>query len=268
MSESAGSRISSSSELGGYCAIAAMAKAPRAGEAKTRLVPPLSATEAATLSGCFIQDIAGNILAASRAAAIHGFVAYSPPGSEAAFRGLLPAEIRLLPSRRLGLKESLLDAAEELLAAGYGAVCLVNADSPTLPTAALVDAAKSLRVPGDRVVLGPASDGGYYLIGLKALHVAVFEHIDWSTDRVLRQTRARVASIGLPIVDLPSWYDIDDVAALGWLTAELFSGYSPGPGAAVPYSAPATKDYLRKLLGSDVDGRIGLDRGLTGSRRG
>ena len=84
------------------------------------------------------------------------------------FAPLLPERIRLLPPRRIGLRDSLCDAAEDLLAAGYGAACLVNADSPTLPTAVLVEAAHALATPGDRVVLGPAADGGYYLIGLEA----------------------------------------------------------------------------------------------------
>ena len=113
-------------------AIAVMAKAPRIGDVKTRLVPPLSAADAAALSGCFIRDIAGNILAAAQAVPIEGYVAYSPPGSADAFAPLLPDGIRLLPPRRVGLGASLLDAASDLLAAGYGSVFLVNSDSPTL----------------------------------------------------------------------------------------------------------------------------------------
>src|SRR6266566_4906554 len=125
--------------LSDTCAVAIMAKAPRVGEVKTRLVPPLSPAEAAALSGAFIRDIAGNILAAAAEAAIAGYVAYAPPGSEAVFAPFLPEGIRLLPPREIGLGASLLHAAEDLLAAGYGAVCLVNADSPTLPTAFLVE---------------------------------------------------------------------------------------------------------------------------------
>jgi glycosyltransferase A (GT-A) superfamily protein (DUF2064 family) len=95
------------------CAVAIMAKAPRRGEVKTRLVPPLSEAEAALLSGCFIRDAAGNIRAAAATTAIDGYVAYSPAGSEDLFAALLPEQIRLLPPRRAGLGDSLLDAAEE-----------------------------------------------------------------------------------------------------------------------------------------------------------
>src|SRR4029077_1651033 len=100
---------------------------------------------------------------------------YSPPGSEALFEALLPEGIGLLPPRRTGLGHSLFDAAEDLLAAGYRSACLVNADSPTLPTGVLVGAAQALARQGDRLVLGPAEDGGYYLIGLKQAHRRLFE---------------------------------------------------------------------------------------------
>ena len=154
-------------------------------------------------SGCFIRDIADNIVAAAEAPPIEGYVAYSPAGSEAAFAPLLPDGVRFLPSRRLGLGDSLLDAAADLLAAGYGAACLVNSDSPTLPTALLVEAARALAMPGDRVVLGPAEDGGYYLIGLKQPHRRLFEDIAWSTELVFAQTLDRAAEIGLDAVTLP-----------------------------------------------------------------
>ena len=85
-----------------------MAKAPREGEVKTRLVPPLTAAEAMALSIAFIRDTAENILAAAEITAIDGFVAYSPPGSAASFAGVVPEAIRLLPPRRIGLGASLL----------------------------------------------------------------------------------------------------------------------------------------------------------------
>src|SRR5215813_11808048 len=118
--------------------MAIMAKAPRVGEAKTRLVPPLSPEDAAALSACFIRDAAENIAAAKQRTPIDGFIAFWPP--ESATELPLPEGTRLLPSRRVGLGASLYDAAADLLAAGYGSVCLINSDSPTLPTAILVDA--------------------------------------------------------------------------------------------------------------------------------
>jgi rSAM/selenodomain-associated transferase 1 len=248
------------------CALAIMAKAPRNGEVKTRLVPPLRAEEAALLSACFLKDIATNFIVASKSVPGEGYIAYSPPGSEALFRDLVSAEILLLPPRRIGLGNSLLDAAEDLLAAGYGGVCLVNADSPTLPTSILLQAVEALRASGDRVVLGPACDGGYYLIGLKRPHRRLFEEIAWSTVRVFRQTVERAVSIGLEVVTLPLWYDVDDATSLAWLCGEVLSGCRPPDCLLDGYAAPYTRDYLSNLVASGAGERLGVDLMATGRR--
>lgn len=226
--------------LADFCAIAIMAKAPRIGSVKTRLAPPLSAAGAAELGAAFILDAADKIIAAARSAPIHGHVAYSPPDAATEFRALLPAAIRLLPSRRAGLGHSLADAVRDLLAAGYVSACLVNADSPTLPIPLLLAATAALRQPGDRVVLGPAEDGGYYCIGLKTLYPRLFEDIDWSTERVLAQTLDRAREIGLPVVLLAPWYDVDDPTSLARLIREL-------SGAEASRAAPHTAAVLRRL---------------------
>src|SRR4029078_8261925 len=76
--------------------------------------------------------------------------------------------------------------------------------------------------PGDRAVLGPSTDGGYYLLGLKARHRRLFEDVSWSTDQVAHQTLARAAEIGLAVHLLPAWYDVDDAQSLSVLYGELF----------------------------------------------
>jgi uncharacterized protein len=243
--------------LGGFCALAMMAKAPRSGDAKTRLSPPLTEAEAAELSGCFIRDTADNFIAAARSAPIHGHVAYSPAESKPAFRAMLPEAIRLLPSRRAGLGYSLADAAADLLAAGYGSVCLVNSDSPTLPTSVLVEAAHRLLAAGDRVVLGPAEDGGYYCIGLKSPHLRLFEGIAWSTEHVFAQTLDRAREIGLDTAVLPRWYDVDDLASLRRLVGELVGGTTL-EYRRMRFAAPHTTAFLLRLLGDGGDWRIGV----------
>ena len=226
-----------------------MVKAPRSGAVKTRLVPPLCAEEASQLSTCFVKDILANLLTVSEREPVDCYAAYSPPGSEALFRGFLPQQIRLLPPRSVGLANSLPDAIEDLIAAGYEeGACLVNADSPTLPTSLLAEAVTRLRAPGDRVVLGPATDGGYYLIGLKRPHRHLFQDIDWSTDRVYRQTIERAASIGLESVTLAAWYDVDDAASLSWLCQELLCGRRPPQCIPEGYVAAQTREYLRVLM--------------------
>jgi len=229
------------------CAIAIMAKAPRVGEAKTRLVPLLPAEDAAALSECFIRDAAANIESAATQAAIDGYIAFAPADAEEEFSALRAPSTRLLPSRRPGLAASLYDAAADLLAAGYGAVCLVNSDSPTLPTRILVAAAEALIPIGDRIVLGPAEDGGYYLIGLKRAHQRLFEDIAWSTPQVFGQTEERACELGLSVTRLPLWYDVDDSAMLQRLRADL---RRPDGGVEL-YPAHHTSALLRRLFPED-----------------
>lgn len=225
--------------------MAIMAKAPRIGDAKTRLAPPLSPEKAAALSACFIRDVAENIAAAAEKMPIDGYIAFAPPDAEAEIRPLLARDMRLLPSRRQGLGASLHDAAADLLGAGYGSVCLVNSDSPTLPTSILVEAARVLAPPGDRLVLGPAEDGGYYLIGLKRVHRRLFEDITWSTPRVLDQTEERAREIGLATTRLPVWYDVDDIGSLRRLNAQLRQATANGPAI---HPACHTSAFLRFLF--------------------
>ncbi len=229
------------------CAIAVMAKAPRPGHSKTRLSPPLTPDEARDMSAAFLRDITENIRLASQDADITGYIAYAPAGLEALFDGILAEGTQLLladgagsmPTGIEGFGRCLLDATRALFARGHSAVCVLNSDSPTLPTACLVQAAQHLPGGTDRVVLGPAEDGGYYLLGMTALHERLYAGITWSTERVAAQTRAAAAAIGLPAHELPAWYDVDDRTALRRLIGDLDSGTG--------FAAPATAACVERL---------------------
>ena len=238
----------------GLCAIAVMAKAPRAGKVKTRLSPPLEPEEARALSAAFLRDVTENLRLAAQEAPIQGFVAYAPAGMEALFDGMLAPGTQLVladgaipPEPGVeGFGLCLLHAVRSLLAQGYGAACVLNSDSPTLPTGVLRDMAHLL-VPGgaapdagDRAVLGPADDGGYYVLGMRHAHAGLFRDVAWSTDRVADQTRARAAELGLELAELPAWFDVDDRAALQRLVDDR-----PEPSCPhLPYLAPATRAAL------------------------
>jgi rSAM/selenodomain-associated transferase 1 len=229
------------------CALGLMAKAPFAGEVKTRLVPPLTPEEAAALNVCFLRDMAANIQTVSKTEAASGLVVYTPAGSESAFERVLPRGFKLLAQRGATLGERLCNATEDLLRQGYGAVCLINSDSPTLPGSILIRAVESLAAGGDRVVLGAAEDGGYYLIGLKHAHRNLFNEIAWSTSDVLTRTKQRATEIDLPVELLPPWYDVDDAETLSRLCDELFSN-SLSNGA---YPAPHTRAFLETIIRSE-----------------
>ena len=236
---------------GERCAVAIMAKAPSAGRVKTRLSPLLSPQEARDLGCCFLADMTANIALAAREAAIDAYIAFAPAGSETAFASIaapgtafvLADGSRAAPPGVEGIGACLLQAACALSENGYGVVVLLNSDSPTLPTALLVEAVRHLLAARDRVVLGPSCDGGYYLIGLKHPHAALFRDIDWSTERVVAQTRQRAQGLGLELVELKPWYDVDDPRSLQRLVDELASAPPSTPGLAYP--APVTRAFLR-----------------------
>ena len=239
------------------CGIAVMAKASAPGRTKTRLVPPLDYDDAAALNTAFLHDVTDNILlAASRAApdaTIAGYAAYGPPGSEDFFRSRFPA-VGLIAAWLPNFGACLLHAIEQMFGRGHSAAVVLNADSPTLPTALLNETAAMLARPGDRAVLGPSSDGGYYLLGLKAAHRRLFEDIAWSTERVAQQTRERAQEIGLALHVLPEWYDVDDVASLQRLHAEIFETQR-GSAALPPHAARHTAALLNELWPDGAFGR-------------
>jgi uncharacterized protein len=238
------------------CAIAVMAKASAPGRTKTRLVPPLTFDEAAALNTAFLQDVADNLLLAGRHAGIAGYVAFAPPGSEDFFRGILPSPIGLIDACLPTLGDCLVRTTQEIFARGHGTAVLLNADSPTLPTGFLIEAADVLAEPGERAVLGPSSDGSYYLVGLKSVHRRLFEDIAWSTAQVAAQTLERAREINLDVHVLPAWYDVDDVEDLRRLSREVRHLRSPGTelDPREPHYPVATAALLANLrVGSEFD---------------
>jgi len=222
-------------------AVAILCKTPEPGRSKTRLSPPLHPEECAGISACFIRDLATTIGRLAAEGDVTGYAVYTPVGTEARLRELIPASFEILPQRGDGFGERLLHGTADLLERHRGAI-LVNSDSQTLPLSILraaVDAVKA----GDQVVLSPAHDGGYTLIGLSRLNAGLFDDIPWSTPAVHRLTVERAAQLGLPVVNVPGWYDVDDAASLRLLEQE-FSGqrlpFADDDGA----DAPATRRFL------------------------
>lgn len=223
-------------------AVGIVCKTPSPGLSKTRLSPPLSADEAAALSACFIRDAAA-IVSEVIADGVTPYAIYTPAGSEAGLRTLLLAGFRLLAQRNGDLGARMAAALRELLAMHPGAI-LIGADSPTFPVSILRAAVDAVR-RGGSVVLCPALDGGYMLIGLSALHERLFADIPWSTGTVYERTLERATEIGVPVIALPGWYDVDDAASFAMLKAEL-AGERPAfaqPGL-VGAPASATRAYF------------------------
>jgi hypothetical protein len=238
------------------CAIGVMMKTPRNGFSKTRLSPPLSSEEAASISRCFLKDTSAAIEALSHEDPfVVGVAIYTPVGTEATIGKFLPPGFKMIAQREGSFGTRLSGATEDLFSVGFSAVCLIGSDSPTLPFHCLRDLSTFLKEPKDRMVIGPCWDGGYYLLGLRHPHTRLFESITWSTDRVYGETVERSKEISLPTVTLPVWYDVDDRLSLNRLLFELFPERA---NEVVPQGSPApyTKEFLRQILLGEGISRI------------
>jgi rSAM/selenodomain-associated transferase 1 len=181
-----------------------MARAPSC-DGKSRLIRQLRTTDGAGLRTALLRDT----LAAVAPIDARKAVLHAPSDGEAEIRRLTPFETIFLAQRGTTLGERMRNGASDLLAGGFGRVVLVGSDLPTLPAAYVVDALQRLTRPRESLVLGPAEDGGYYLIGLTHLHDEIFDGIPWGTSDVLRRTLRAAAALRLPVELLPTWYDVD-----------------------------------------------------------
>jgi len=204
------------------CAVAIMAKAPRPGEVKTRLCPPLFHEEAAQLYRCFLLDKIKQVSALEEAAAA---IAYTPDDAKSLFESMVPPGFTLIPQQGADLGERLAHTFQKLFACGHKGVLAVDSDTPTLPLSYLQTACKLILEPKIDVVLGPSEDGGYYLIGLKAFHPELFFEMKWSNSQVLSETTRRAEAKSLKIAFLPTWYDVDTPEELQRLRLSLDSDH-------------------------------------------
>jgi hypothetical protein len=197
--------------------VAVVAKAPRAGDVKTRLCPPLTPGDAADLHAAFLADTADLV---TGLAGVRGAFVFTPAEDEPYFARLAPAFVRVL-QQGPDLGARLQHAFAALFATGARVVVAVGADTPTLPAALITDAVSRLADDRADVVLGPTDDGGYYLVGLRRPAPALFDGIAWSTPAVLGETLQRAETAGLRVALLPPWFDVDTPVDLERLEATL-----------------------------------------------
>jgi hypothetical protein len=182
------------------------AKEPLPGKVKTRLSPPLSPEAAAQLYHCFIQDILDEM---ARVPEVRLAVAFSPETAQGFFRRLAPPGTILFPQEGADLGDRMARALARNFAAGFGPILLRGSDVPDLPAAMVSEATAALTAGQARVVLGPATDGGYHLVGLTEPQPALFQGPVWSSRTVLTDTLGLARQLGLKVHLLPPWPDID-----------------------------------------------------------
>ena len=196
-------------------AVVIMAKAPIPGQVKTRLVPPLTPEQAASLAQKLLQETLGLVQGLN---SVHPMVAVAPPQAITQMRQILSEPVDLIPQTDGDFGRRLESIFEELFAQGAKGVILLGADHPDLPSEYLAQAVEALQRGKDHLVLGPTEDGGYYLIGLNRLHPELLQGIPWSSSKVLEATLEKAKGAGLPVKLLPPWYDIDRPEDLERLT--------------------------------------------------
>jgi rSAM/selenodomain-associated transferase 1 len=200
------------------------AKWPRGGTVKTRLgLPP---DHAAAIAEAFLLDTLDRCTALPRTRRL---VVFTPASSGQDFATLLPAGWDQEPQAEGDLGTRLAAFFARHLAGGAPVVA-IGTDSPTLPLSYIEQAFAHL-TDAD-VVLGPATDGGYYLVGARGELPPIFHPIDWSTERVLEQTIATLSAPRWRLALLPPWYDVDTATdwqlLRGHIAALRRAGLDPG----------------------------------------
>lgn len=236
-------------------ALVVFAKAPIPGQVKTRLCPPLTGDEAATVHGSFVLDT----LERTRAAVskfrlpVDRYLACAPSSALAFFKIMEERQaVRLMDQEGEELGARMNGVCETLFARGYRRVVIVGTDVPSLPLECYQQALELL----DRydLVLGPARDGGYYAVGLTKASPALFQDIPWSTDRVLALTKEKAVGLGLSVGLLAEWRDtdtIDDLLAL--IEASRLDAAKPKQEQSFSTRTAGTLQLLAKRLRSRTE---------------
>jgi len=204
------------------CAIGVMARAPSAA-GKTRLAPHLSAPRLVALRAALLADTLDVVARAARLIDIDVVIFFAPADGEAEIAALSSDAFPRVCQSGGDLGQRMRSALEHLIGQrGYDAALLVGADIPFLSAARIAEARETLQANGG-VVLGPADDGGYYLIGMMHVHAALFGQIKWSTGTVLTETMRSADRLGIEARLIGSAYDIDTIDDLGRLERDLAS---------------------------------------------
>ncbi len=186
-------------------AVVIMARYPRPGMVKTRLASEIGAVKACSLYLSFLKDLAQRFAVSPPTL----FWAYTPAGAN--FASLPWVKAESFPQQGLTLGERMYNVMRRMLDRGFARVIILGSDSPHVPRQRLSQAFTALE--DHDIVLGPATDGGYYLVGMHECH-DIFSGISWSSPEVLADTVERIRRIGLSMALVEETFDIDELADL------------------------------------------------------
>lgn len=194
--------------------LAMFAKFWTPGAVKTRLAAALGPQRAATVHRLFVETL----IARFGHCGDQRVVVFTPPDRQTAFQEVSGNRWGLMPQVHGDLGQRMRGFFEESLAY-YQRVVLIGSDSPDLPYESVDRAFAELEM--HEVALGPAHDGGYYLVGAVGVAPPIFANIAWGTNQVWPQTVERLRAAGSDWHQLPTWFDVDDRAGLQSLLARL-----------------------------------------------
>ncbi|MDY6823715.1 MAG: TIGR04282 family arsenosugar biosynthesis glycosyltransferase [Thermodesulfobacteriota bacterium] len=214
-------------------AIILFVKAPVSGQVKTRLAATLGDDTALDLYQCFVTDMLAMVESLSHPLRIY----YHPPDAGPAVQRWLGDRYALFPQQGQTLGDKMQHAFSQTFDDGIEKAVLMGSDFPDLPATIVTEAMAALDTAP--AVIGPATDGGYYLIGFTAAGFSpgVFSDIPWSTDAVLASTCKRFQASGIRPYILPPWLDIDTENDLKQFIANC---------RQTPGLAPHTMQYLKE----------------------
>jgi len=187
-------------------ALVIFARSPVPGRVKTRLLPVFTPEEACEIHRALLGDVVERSIRSVGATASIT-LAWSEPPPAGSFGIDLPDTIAVEAQAQGDLGERMAFAVQSKMRAGFRRVVILGTDAPTLPGDHLAAAFAALREV--EVVLGPAGDGGYYLVGLSKLRIEIFRDIRWGSPEVLAATHKRLRKLGVPYRDLGMWHDVD-----------------------------------------------------------
>ncbi|MET0501956.1 MAG: TIGR04282 family arsenosugar biosynthesis glycosyltransferase [Candidatus Binatia bacterium] len=199
-------------------AFAVMAKAPVAGQVKTRLLPAFTAEEAAELARALLVDQLHHLQGLH---ATDGYLVFAPEEGRRLMEDLAPPCFRLFSQQGDDLGARMAAAFSRLFDMGHKHIVIIGGDLPPVPLGYFAEAYDFLESGNKRVVLGPSHDGGYYLVGCNQPTPEIFHGMSWSHGEVLAQTRDRLTAIKVDHHLLPAWFDIDTRDDLDYFRSRL-----------------------------------------------
>ena len=195
-------------------AVILFARDPILGQVKTRLSPSLDDETILKLYTCFVEDSLEKIRQVDNAKC---FVGISPDNHSGFFEGIESLGMNLFTQQGKDLGDKMRQAFVDRFAEGYKKVVIIGSDSPSLPVSYINKALASEK----DLVLGPSTDGGYYLIAMSGKVSEVFSGVAWGTKHVLDETLKKLKGARASLELLPIWYDVDSPDDLKFLNTHL-----------------------------------------------